>query len=63
MDLLKNISVNLRAAGPAAVACVWLISMVVLGLYGTGPYAGLALGIIAFSGVGIIAALSRNPQE
>jgi hypothetical protein len=32
MDFLKNLVINLKATGPAAVVCVWLICMTILGL-------------------------------
>jgi hypothetical protein len=46
---VKNLLVNLHAAGPAAVLCVMVICITLLGLYGQGILASTALGILGVS--------------
>jgi len=58
MDFLKNLSVNLRATGPAAVMCVWVICVTVLGTLGSGPMAERAMSLLAFFGGGVLVALA-----
>lgn len=50
LDFLKNISVNLQAAGPAAVMAIWIVGITVLGLFGEGPVAERAMTILAVTG-------------
>lgn len=46
VNFLRNIAVNLRAKGPAAVLCTLIVCITLLGLYGTGEHSGSALGIL-----------------
>ena len=46
----KNIAVNIRATGPAAILICWCISVTFLGLYGQGEIADRALNMLAFFG-------------
>ena len=36
MDWLKNVSINLKDAGPASVIVVWILAVMSLGLFGNG---------------------------
>lgn len=60
MEFLKNIAVNLKATGPAAVMCVWVIGVTLLGIFGSGPMASLALGILSFFGSAVLIALANK---
>jgi hypothetical protein len=51
MDFLKNIGVNLRATGPAAVIIVYFICITVLGIFGQGILAGAAMVLLYIYGV------------
>ena len=63
MEWLKNIAINLRATGPAAVIIVWLICSTVLGIWGNGPQAKNAMLLMFFAGGGIIISLSRKVKD
>jgi hypothetical protein len=60
IDIFKNVVVNLRATGPAAVIAVWLICVTAIGLWGGGEMAGRALGILAFAGGAIMISLAAR---
>jgi hypothetical protein len=57
---LKNIVVNLRATGPAAVLIAWLVCITALGLYGSGSLAGMALSGLILLGAALIGALGQS---
>ncbi|MGJ5051846.1 hypothetical protein ACQR09_32625 [Bradyrhizobium oligotrophicum] len=59
MDFLRNLVINLKATGPAAVVAVWFICIALLGIFG-GPNSGLALGIISGGGILILTALIKS---
>lgn len=48
MDWLKNITINLKATGPAAVLIALIVGITVLGVFGQGEKAGSALSILGF---------------
>jgi hypothetical protein len=48
MEFLKNIAVNLKATGPAAVLISLSGCVTLLGLFGQGDLASSALSILAF---------------
>lgn len=51
MEFFKNISMNLKAKGPAAVVISWMLCMTILGLFGDGEFAGRAMiALTAFGG-------------
>ena len=58
MDIFKNLVVNLRAAGPAAIIGVWVICVAALGLFGSGETADKAMALLAFAGGGIMVSLA-----
>lgn len=47
-EFMKNIAINLRATGPAAVLISLIACITLLGLYGDGPKASTALTILSF---------------
>jgi hypothetical protein len=47
---LKNLSLNLQATGPAAVLICWCVSVAAVGIFGSGPTASTALGLLAAGG-------------
>ncbi|WP_143711338.1 hypothetical protein [Magnetococcus marinus] len=59
-DWLKNISVNIRATGPAAVIIVWIIAVTVLGIWGEGGHASYAQGMLNFCGGIILVVLAKK---
>jgi len=60
MEFLKNIVVNLKATGPAAVLSVWVICVTLLGVFGSGEMASSAFGLLAFFGGAILVALANK---
>jgi len=60
MEFFKNIAVNLKATGPAAVMCVWVICVTLLGIFGSGPMASSAFGLLAFFGGAVLYALANK---
>jgi len=63
MENLRNIIVNLKATGPAAVICVWILAVMLLGLYGTSTYASSALSILTVAGGMILITLAQNTAK
>lgn len=60
VNLLANVIVNLRAAGPAAVLAVWIICITLLGLFGEGPIAGRVITVLSVVGSFLAAALAMK---
>lgn len=60
MNPLKNISLNLKAAGVSAIVCVWVICVTTLGLLGEGEMSERAMSILAFAGGAILVSLSSS---
>ena len=60
LNPFKNIALNLRATGPAAVIAIWIISVTLLGLFGNGELAGRALTILAVAGGMVLVALASK---
>ena len=63
MRLLSNIAVNLHATGPAAVLVAWIACVTLLGLFGTGPLAKAAIGILSVVGGVLVAALGSQVDK
>lgn len=49
LNPFRSITLRLAAAGLAAVACVLFISIAVVGIFGSGPEADKALGLLGDS--------------
>lgn len=60
MEFLKNIALNLKATGPAAVLIVWIICVTLLGLFGSGEMASKSFGLLAFFGGAVFFALASK---
>ena len=60
MDWLKNITVNLKATGPAAVLIALIVGITVLGIFGEGDKAGAALSILGFMAGALGIALAQR---
>ncbi|MBA8915793.1 hypothetical protein [Methylorubrum thiocyanatum] len=60
MDWLKNITLNLHAAGPAAVLCVYLLVVGAVGIFANGPATFSVVGILAMLGPILIGALAQR---
>jgi hypothetical protein len=58
IDPFKNLQLNLRATGPAAVLCVLFISIASLGVFGQGPLAEKALNLLAAALGGVLVTLA-----
>jgi hypothetical protein len=56
----KNIVVNLHATGPAAVLIVWIGGITMLGLYGNGDLAKIALVGLETCGGAILLGLAAR---
>ena len=57
MNIFKNIALDLRAAGPAAVVIVWIICVTVLGVVGKNWIIWAALLVLHISGAFIVGIL------
>lgn len=60
MEFLRNIAVNLKATGPAAVMSVWIICVTLLGIFGSGPFAATAFGLLGFFGGAVLLSLANR---
>lgn len=47
MDFLRNIKLSLQATGPAAVLCVEVICITLLGILGNGPIASGSMACLS----------------
>lgn len=56
----RNLVINLKAKGPAAVICVWIIGITALGLFGSSEIAKSALSILAVAGGLILVGLASK---
>jgi hypothetical protein len=61
MDFLKNVAINLRATGIAAVMITWLLCFTALCLFGNSGLAAAGVGILSTIGVMLFAAIGRMP--
>jgi hypothetical protein len=57
---LKNLAINIRAAGPAAVVIVLILATVTLGMWGKGELAGRAMSAMDAVGVALIVVLAAK---
>jgi hypothetical protein len=60
LEFLRNIAINLRATGPAAVIIAWIIGIALVGVFGQGEVASKALSALSFAGPMIIIILGQN---
>lgn len=44
MQFFKNISINLKATGPSAVLCTYIICITLIGMFGDGKFTGFVIG-------------------
>jgi hypothetical protein len=54
---LRNVSLTMTAGGPSAIACVWAMSVAVVGVFGHGTQAQSALEILGSGGAFVFAGL------
>jgi len=59
-DPFKNLSVNLRATGPAAVIIVWIIAVTWIAIFGQGELASRGLTILTVAGGMILFVLAAK---
>jgi small neutral amino acid transporter SnatA (MarC family) len=59
----RNISLNMRATGPASVVCVWMISILLLGLFGQGELARSAITALEVAGGMILIAIASKIDQ
>lgn len=50
MEFLKNIAINLKATGPAAVIIAWVLGITAVGVFGEGESASKALSALSIVG-------------
>lgn len=50
MDPFRNLTLNLRASGTAAIVCMWLICVTLIALFGTTHLAERAMTLFAVAG-------------
>jgi hypothetical protein len=60
VEFFRNITLNLNATGRAAVLIVLIMSIAVLGIFGSSTLGAAALGLLAGSGSLIIKALGSR---
>ena len=60
MDFLKNIALNLKATGPAAVTIVWLVCVTVLGIFGGTWLSWFAMVVMNIGGAFIIGVFGNH---
>ncbi len=60
MEFFKNIAVNLKATGPAAVMAIWVVCVTLLGIFGSGEMARSAFGLLAFFGAAVLVGLASK---
>jgi len=58
MDFLKNLTINLKATGPAAIIATWILLITAVGLFGSGELANSAMSVLAVAGGMILIALA-----
>ncbi|MDD2335947.1 MAG: hypothetical protein PHD01_05150 [Geobacteraceae bacterium] len=60
MDFLKNVAINLKATGPAAVIITWVLGVTLVGVLGQGEVANRALTFLGFTGPMLIMILGQK---
>lgn len=60
MEFLKNISINLKASGPAAVLISWVVGVTLLGILGEGEITSKAMSVLSVTGALLIAVLGHR---
>jgi hypothetical protein len=60
MEFFKNIALHLQATGPAAVIIVWILCITLVGIFGNGPIATMAMGLLAFAGGAVMIGLASR---
>ena len=63
MDFFKNLTLNLKATGPAAVLIVWMLCLTCLALYGESSATHIVIGILAGFGLAVLRALGSDNNE
>ena len=59
MEFLRNIALNLKAIGPAAVSSIWCVAVAAVGIFG-GENGGAALSVLAAFGIIIAFTLTQR---
>ena len=60
MDFLKNIAINLKATGPAAVIISWILGITLVGVFGQGEIVSKALTALSIVGPLLIIILGQK---
>lgn len=60
MNFLRNIIVNLKATGPAAVIIAWILGVTCLGIFGQGQVAEHGMTALNLVGVILIIAMAQR---
>jgi len=62
IDFLKNIIVNLKATGPAAVLIAWVLGVTLLGIFGNGEIASHGMSALYVFGIMLVMILGQKVQ-
>lgn len=60
MEFLKNIAINLKATGPAAVIIAWILGVALVGVMGQGETATKALNALNIVGPLLIIVMGQK---
>lgn len=60
MEFLKNIAINLKATGPAAVIIAWILGITAVGVFGQGETAMKALSSLYIVGPLLIIVMGQK---
>ena len=60
MEFLKNIAINLKATGPAAVIIAWILGITAVGVFGQGEIAMKALSSLYIVGPLLIIVMGQK---
>ena len=60
MNFLKNIIINIKATGPAAVLISWVLGVALLGIFGKGEIASHGMNVLSTAGVLFILILTQR---
>lgn len=60
MEFLKNVAINLRATGPAAVLVAWVLGVTALGIFGNAELGKQALSALSVVGGLLIVVLGQR---
>ena len=60
IDLLRNVAINIKATGPAAVMIAWIAAVAALGIFGSPELGKSAMYALYFAGGPILTSLASK---